>query len=83
MKKRRKMPLRGSRGSTGRDAGSGDAGAVADGGMRSGAEAVPPGTVQRHVSEHESGYGGRGEAPRTSADEHEKVRPDGSDRGAS
>lgn len=36
--------------------------------MRSGAEAVPPGTQDEHTTERESGYGGKKAAPRRSAD---------------
>jgi hypothetical protein len=36
---------------------------------RSSAEAVPPGTVENHEREHESGYGGKRDEPRTSADQ--------------
>jgi hypothetical protein len=34
-------------------------GAASAGNPRSGAEAVPPGTVEQHTSEHVSGYGGK------------------------
>lgn len=85
MPKRKKMPLRGSRGANRQQAGGGGedrrtAGSD-DEGMRSGAEAVPPGTVEQHVTEHESGYGGNRADPRTSADQHQVTRADGSDPG--
>jgi hypothetical protein len=36
---------------------------------RAGAEAVPPGTVEQHTFEQESGYGGKKANPRKSADQ--------------
>jgi hypothetical protein len=39
--------------------------------LQSGRESAPPGTVQRHAREQESGYGGKGAEPKKSADQNE------------